>query len=308
MRLFFQNFHLKLLSYLIYNYEDFVQNPRWFIMRRTARLHIIRDWKAHFVKKPDILDKNQPIKSDIFTDIDINDFAGTLDKYGLSQGINLSASIVEEILEFALNTKCYANKKPHFGFWLHEREKAQLRYKDKILTGKYYNTSLQCQAIIKLQSDPILVEIAARYLKAKPVHIANSLWWSFPVDSNFFEQSKSAQVFHCDLDDYKFLKFFFYLTDVDLDCGPHAYILGSHNNKKFLHQILRGRAIEQDLIDYYGSQNIVTICGSAGWGFAEDTFGFHKGSPPINKPRLMLQVEFATYDYGMQNDLVENLS
>ncbi len=53
------------------------------------------------------------------------------------------------------------------------------------------------------------------------------------------------------------------------------------------------------------SQNVITIFGKAGFGFAEDTIAFHKGTPPLNKPRLILQIEFATHNYGMQNDLID---
>ncbi|AFZ02568.1 hypothetical protein [Calothrix sp. PCC 6303] len=301
---FFHKIHVKLLYYLIDNWEDLSANPRWFIMRKFARFHFIRAWKNAYLKEADesILSPNS---NSIFTDIDIPQVVELLEEYGLFQGLKLPQTIVKEILDFSLSTNCYAGRKPSMGFHVWEREKAQLYYQTKILSAKYFNTASQCPAIKMLEQDPTLLKIAARYLKTTPLHIGNSLFWSFPTDSDIYEQSKSAQVFHCDLDDYKFLKFFFYLTDVDLGCGPHVYILKSHKKKNFSSQILRGRATEKDLIDYYGIENVVHICGSAGWGFAEDSFGNHKGSPPITKPRLILQVEFATYDYGMQQDIID---
>lgn len=304
MKEFFQGFHIKLAEYISYNSKELVTNPQWFIMRRMGRFNAIRKWKADsfmYYKAPYI----QQTKSSIFTNINIDNVIANLEKYGLYQGLQLPEDIINNILEFASSTNCYASKNPKQGFRVHEKDKAQAFCKQKILVGKYFNTALQCQAINMLQNDVVLHLIAAKYLKTKPVHISNSLFWSFPNNSTFFEQSKAAQVFHCDLDDYKFLKFFFYITDVDLNSGPHVYILGSHNQKKLLYQLLRGRATEQDLIDYYRKENIVSITGSRGWGFAEDTFGYHKGSAPASKPRLMLQVEFASKDYGMQHDLIE---
>jgi hypothetical protein len=59
------------------------------------------------------------------------------------------------------------------------------------------------------------------------------------------------------------------------------------------------------LINYYGQENIVNICGAAGWGFVEDTYGYHKGSHPINQARLILQVEFATHNYQAQHDEID---
>jgi hypothetical protein len=115
------------------------------------------------------------------------------------------------------------------------------------------------------------------------------------------EQLKAAQVFHYDLDDYRFIKFFFYLTDVDLYSGPHVLIRGSHKNKKLSHQLLGVRCAskpDEDIVGCYGAENLVTICGPAGLGFAEDATCFHKGTLPTQKERLLLQIEFAINNYG----------
>jgi hypothetical protein len=301
---FFQKIHIKLLDYLIYNWEDLSASPRWFWMRKFARFNFIRSWKNYFLKQVDE-SKLCSNSTSVFHNLNISQVVDNLEQYGLFQGLYLPDNIVKEIFDFSLSTVCYAQRKTNMGFHILEREKAQLHYQTKILSAKYFNTASQCPTIKMLEQEPTLLKIAARYLKTTPVHIGNALFWSFPTDSDIYEQSKSAQVFHCDLDDYKFLKFFFYLTDVDLDCGPHVYILKSHNKKKLSYQLLRGRATESNLIDYYGAKSIVTLCGSSGWGFAEDSFGHHKGSPPITKPRLILSVEFATYDYGMQQDIVD---
>jgi hypothetical protein len=302
---FLQKIHIKLLDYLVYNWQELSASPQWFLMRKLARFNFIRAWKNSYLKKADESALYPKQISNVFTDVEIEQVVDNLEKYGLFQGIYLPEKIVKEIFDFSLSTSCYAARKPNMGFHVWEREKAQAYYQTKILSAKYFNTASQCPAIKMLEKDPILLKIAAGYLKTTPVHIGNSLFWSFPTDSDIYEKSKSAQVFHCDLDDYKFIKFFFYLTDVDLGSGPHVYILKSHKQKKFSYQLLRGRATEEDLINYYGIENIITLCGNAGWGFAEDSFGHHKGSPPITKSRLIFQVEFATYDYGMQQDVID---
>jgi hypothetical protein len=38
-----------------------------------------------------------------------------------------------------------------------------------------------CPAIKKLERDPGLLAIAAKFLGANPVHMATALWWSLPV-------------------------------------------------------------------------------------------------------------------------------
>lgn len=190
----------------------------------------------------------------------------------------------------------------------------------KIFRGDYFNSSLLCPAIKKLASDPKLLEISAKYLGGEPVLTGSRLWWLFSVneqnqgllleDMRFLSLKENpregAYFFHYDLDDYQFLKFFFYLTDVDLSSGAHVCVRSSHKKKKLAHLLsFFRRRSEQDIIDYYGADNVVPICGAAGFGFAEDTFCFHKATPPNLKDRLMLQINFALNDYGNRNDLVE---
>jgi hypothetical protein len=52
----------------------------------------------------------------------------------------------------------------------------------------------------------------------------------------------------------------------------------------------------------FRQQDCLTISGKAGDAFLEDTFGLHKGRPPLKARRLVLQVQYsinpiAVYDY-----------
>lgn len=63
----------------------------------------------------------------------------------------------------------------------------------------------------------------------------------------------------------------------------------------------------------YGADKIVTFVGKAGTGFAEDTYCIHQGTPPTQRDRLILQLQFAINDYGVQSDIkdpaiMENLA
>jgi hypothetical protein len=51
-----------------------------------------------------------------------------------------------------------------------------------------------------------------------------------------------------------------------------------------------------------GPDNIVTITGPAGTGFAEDTLCIHKGQSPTARERLILQFQYAFNDWGIQHD------
>ncbi|MBD2516040.1 hypothetical protein H6G93_13670 [Nostoc sp. FACHB-973] len=285
------------------NYIGLTKNPRWLLMRKVARFGIGRSFRDLLHKKnKDFYQKFLNESSSLFPDIDVDLVVKNLKQNGFYLGINLPEEIVKEIVNFADYHACYGDYKPHLGFFYPQKELAEKHYSQTFKLAGYFNTALHCPVIKKLQNDPKLLAIAAQYLECKPVHLSNQLWWSFAGETTKFEKMKTFQMFHYDLDDYRFLKFFFYLTDVDVSGGPHVCVKGSHKHKKFSYLLLPKCESDEEIINYYQPNSLVTIYGKAGFGFAEDTFCFHKGSTPINKDRLMLQVEFGTIDYNMQHD------
>jgi hypothetical protein len=102
------------------------------------------------------------------------------------------------------------------------------------------------------------------------------------------------------MDRIKFLKFFFYLTDVDTTNGPHCFIRHSHQRKP--QPLLRdGRIGDEEMQQYYPPEDIVEITGPAGSISAVDTRGFHKGKPLQKGHRLVLQLEYTTSLFGANN-------
>ena len=80
--------------------------------------------------------------------------------------------------------------------------------------------------IQQLSVDSTFFAIAQMYLGAKPIQDLTAMWWSTAFARE--ASSEAAQLFHFDMDRFKFIKFFIYLTDVDTFNGPHCYIRGSH--------------------------------------------------------------------------------
>ena len=285
------------------NYKGLTKNPKWLLMRKMSRFQSGRTLMKYLSRSSTKLEQsslNKPYS--VFSKIDIEEAVTQLKTEGFYLGLKLPKQLVQEIIEFAHSTPCYGNRKSQLGFYYHQKKQAEIQYLTNIKVGCYFNTAQQCRAIYKLQNDSQLLAIAARYLEQKPIHQGNQLWWSFAGKSSDWQCRQNAQMFHYDLDDYRFLKFFFYLTDVDDKSGPHVCVRGSHQNKKFSHVLIRKREKDENIINYYGEQSLVTICGQAGFGFVEDPLCFHKGVTPTHKDRLLLQIEFATTDYGMQND------
>jgi hypothetical protein len=110
---------------------------------------------------------------------------------------------------------------------------------------------------------------------------------------------RDGQGFHYDIDGYRALAFFFYLTDVGPSNGPHVYVRGSHTKKLLRHivSLYKGRT-DAEIESVYGLERQVVCHGPAGSGFAEDIFGFHKGVHPQSGDRLIVQLRFGLRDYG----------
>lgn len=287
---------------IITNYIKYTsKNPQWFLMFVLARFNLVRNTFHSKSQKlsPEKFQKSAFISAEVDVDIAVN----CLQQNGYYLGLYLPEDILKEIIDFAYLAKMNVRDEPTINFVYQDKQQTEINYQKDIIIGNYVDVSSHCSAIRKIENEPTLWKIAEKYLGAKPILVKTELWWSFVADKKLYDNlSHSPTMFHYDLDDYRALKFFFYLTNVNLSSGAHVCITGSHNKKKLAHQFsfLRGRS-DQEIINYYGTENIVNICGNAGFGFAEDPFCFHKGTPPRSSDRLMLQLEFALNDYFLKD-------
>ena len=145
---------------------------------------------------------------------------------------------------------------------------------------------LACPHLLELANSPPLLRLAAQYIGCKPTISAIGLRWSYPQSGT----GTGLQGFHRDCDDWRFIKVFAYLTDVDEEAGPHVYVSGSHQERCGMRLSPHG---DDDVAARYGKQRIARITGAAGTCFAVDTRGVHKGLMPSRKPRLLLQIQYS---------------
>ncbi len=222
---------------------------------------------------------------------------------GLVTGLDLPQTIVREILEFATTEPCFADREPGLGFHLGRREDAQAAIGKNILVAQYFNTLERCSAVASVANDPFVRSVAGHYLRSVPLLVGVSLWWTFPVEPAEGDQDRHAHRFHRDLDDFDFLKFFFYITDVEPDDGGHICVVGSHDDSAGVPRRLAiRRHSDAEIFEAYAAHDIVELTGPSGTGFAETTRCLHKGLTPTKNPRLVLQLEFAHFDYGVTSD------
>jgi hypothetical protein len=145
-------------------------------------------------------------------------------------------------------------------------------------------TVLSCPHALEIANNPKILAAMEAELGCKPTIGYMTAWWSVPTADGI---ALHAENFHRDVDDVKFIKLFVYLTDVDLENGPHDFIRGSHADPR-LPRIRR--YTDKEMWDTFGNNALVRFTGKAGTAFLENTYGMHRGLHVRSGRRLMFQI------------------
>jgi hypothetical protein len=291
----------------------FVNSPRYTLMRGFARFAPVRSgiaWLTRWLaparrRQWETLRSQARPGSGQFPLVDTAALSNRLTRDGIATGLLLPASTVRRIVDHAMARPCFADRREDAGFMLHEHAQAQARMHKTILLAQYFNSASECGAIGELTRDPALLHIAGRFLGTMPRFVGANLWWTFPVAASEEDRHLHAHLFHRDVDDFRFVKFFFYLTDVGAGEGGHVCVRGSHRRPPGTGLRDRWRLrrySDEEIARTYLATDILEIVGPAGTGFAENTLCVHKGLTPKTQPRLLLQLQFALFDYGVMHD------
>jgi hypothetical protein len=146
-------------------------------------------------------------------------------------------------------------------------------------------TVLNCPHVLSLANSDFLIRTATQYLGCLPTISTLRIWWSFPGSG----PETSAPSFHRDWDDWRCLKLFVYLTDVDETSAPHHFVRRSHRTQPALFW----RTYDAETLEKaFGRDAMCVVTGAAGTAFLEASIGIHAGPVPIGRPRLVLQVGY----------------
>lgn len=193
----------------------------------------------------------------------------------------LSSEKLSNIISYVDNLKCYDPYRKNLGDI--DPENAPL----ETHTAHYKRLELiENEDILNIANDNGLLALAQEFLGATPTISNINMWWSFGERP----QAEEAQLYHRDVDDWKFCKVFIYLTDVSLENGPHIYVKGTSASPK-LRKIRRYQDVEIE--NAFGKENVITFVEPKGTSFMVDTYGFHKGLLPKSGRRLLLQVQYS---------------
>jgi len=148
--------------------------------------------------------------------------------------------------------------------------------------------------IHKFLFDDRIIDIAGVYMDCFPAFGTCNLRKSFVNSMN----EGGNQLYHVDPNSPRFLKFFVYMDDVDLDGGPFCYVEGS-NLKKFE---INGNNWNNkytwstdEINRIYGEGNVKFLTAKKGDLLIADTNGWHRGIKPITKERTMLTLDYVCH-------------
>jgi hypothetical protein len=271
------------------------RNPRWMLMDTVSRLATARVVVRSLQRSPDL--SRYRLADSVLAPLDVDAFVHALERDGFCTGLVLPQHIIGEFLRFADSAYCFASSNPALGFRYRDKEAAQAHAKRVFSLGRYLFMDEVQSVVDGLARDPLLLTIAARYMRAEPVMTGTRLWWTFAASESDYDSSVTTSFFHYDKDDYTALRLFFYLTPVHEGFGPHVVVRGSHSKKRPSQILSLGERKEADIIASYGAENLITIYGEAGYGFAEDPFVFHRATRPVAGDRLLLEIKYAAHDY-----------
>jgi len=279
----------------------FFRKPRRAQMLALARFRVVSNGVAFLYGREAV--RPRAGEPTLFPDVDVEGLLTGMRRDGLFAGINLAPDAVARIVEYARNTECFWNARPDVRFRYEDHAAVEAKYGTRVLLGRYAEIDDRCPAVRAVSHDPMLRYIAARHLGREPGQTETRLWWSFAGDATPEERFKADQGFHYDLHDYRRIAFFFHLTDVDESAGPHECVKGSHVKKPWRMLLRETRhATEAEIHEHYPAEDILTMCGPSGFGFATDPFGYHRGSGPVSRDRLILRVRFTIFDDGVRVD------
>lgn len=100
-----------------------------------------------------------------------------------------------------------------------------------------------------------------------------------------------ALEFHRDIDSYRFVKMFVYLTECERNGGHHEVYLHSHRHTPIrLGPIARYTNVEIE--ETIPEARLHCVEGPAGYAFAENTYALHRGTKPQTGDRLILNLQY----------------
>jgi hypothetical protein len=184
--------------------------------------------------------------------------------------------------------------------------------RDFSMAGYRFDQVVRAPHLVDTFNDPQLIDFIEAYFGCVPTLYSMNAWWSFPATR---PELIHSQHFHRDIDDWRFVTLFLYLTDVDLIGGPHQVIEGSQTLDGVTRLASMARAMGRDVGGFDPAASFVNTAGEdlsrtcerlfkefifnatgpAGTMWLVNTMALHRGLMPTTEPRLIV---WARYGLG----------
>ena len=154
--------------------------------------------------------------------------------------------------------------------------------------------------VTKIAKDQKLKIVIDSYLGGFSVLRSAQIWITRPSE-NGKPSSEAAQMYHYDLDTFKWLKVFIYLNDTNIENGPHCAFPGTHiPGAKHPELLARMYArIPDDDLDILQPEKARFFTGKCGTLIIGDTKAYHKGMPVRKGERMLLQLLYSCSEFGL---------
>jgi hypothetical protein len=273
-------------------YATMLWRVDWLVMFTFARFEMVRKYAERNSRRSLLQSSAAAESSVLLVELPPQEIVHRVRDDGIADGLRLSEKAVADVEVFAATAQCYGNAQRQRP--LKRSPSGDLIAGDAAI-GDYLDGIAGCKTIRCIWRDPAILAIAGAYLGTRPLPLRSRLWWSFRADraTATMRSVYSQDCFHFDLDDWRAIKFFFYITNVGPENGPHVYVRKSHRDRSMLDQLspFKSRS-DRHVVNRYGRDNLVVKHGPAGTGFVQDPFGFHTGTSVTGGGRLILEVEY----------------
>jgi len=176
---------------------------------------------------------------------------------------------------------------------------------DYSMAGYNYGQVLSAPHLLDALNDPRLIDVIEEFMGCVPTLYSLHGWWSFPANR---PELIHSQYFHRDIDDWRFLALFVYLTDVGNWGGPHQVIAGSQTVEGTKNLVAKAKTAGWNVDGFDPENSFVASAGEefskncerlfgeytfnatgpAGTMWLVNTMALHRGLMPVNSPRLIV--------------------
>jgi ectoine hydroxylase-related dioxygenase (phytanoyl-CoA dioxygenase family) len=236
-------------------------------------------------------------------DVEINNSELKANGYSLVEGA-ISKNTSDKLLALSLSTKG-SNRGMDSGKGYKSDIYFNRANPDTVRFDVDSNELFKNHVVQELACDPRILQIAQDYLGTLPVLDFVAMWWHTKSPS---PDKEAAQYFHFDMERLRWIKFFFYITDVTKQSGPHIFVPKSHldNGLPFSLRSKGYTRLEDSQVgNVFPQQNWKVFTGPVGSMIVEDTRGLHKGKHVENGDRLVFQLQYTSSLFGKTIDKLE---